>query len=183
MLKLLKRALKVSLAPAVLMIVVKFVAVFGVAYFQDFDYTIGNNFLGLFTVQVYFNSPTVTTYVNSISNFFLLLAIGIPTFYLHIKEFYYRKAQGNPKTIVKLTKLNLLKWITSQKSGFLNAFIWTCFLWITSAIIISSTLNSGTYLWIGVISALGIILSAWGLLTTFELETARIYPEDKHGYL
>jgi len=183
MLKLLKRALKVSLLPAVLMIVVKFVAVFGLAFLQDFDYSIGNNFYGLFTVQVYFDNPITTTYVNSISNFILLLAIGIPTFYLHVKEFYYRKAQGNPKTIVKLTNLNLLKWITSQKAGFLNAFIWTCFFWVTSAIILSSTMNSETYLWIGAISALGIVLSAWGLLTTFELETARIYPEDKHGYL
>lgn len=180
--KLLKRALKLAILPACLLVVGKFVSVFTLIALNQIDYTIETTSSNLFSVQVYLQSTNDVVVVNSYSNLATLILIAIPTFYIILRKVFMFSAQDNPRTIVKLTRLNILKWVNSDKTPILNLAIWTVFLWIISSITIAASLTLTTHTWIGITAGIIAILSAWGLIRTFELETDKIYPRDRKPY-
>lgn len=181
--KLLKRALRLSFTPAIIIIAGKFITLFLLLLINDIDFIVSNENSGLFSISILLENTTLSHYVNSLSSFLTFTFIAVPTLYLHLKHTILKQVKENPKTIVKLTKLNVLTWLTQQESSFLRTFIWTTFLWTLSAVIVVQTINSETYLWMGIIAGMSAILSAWGILRTFELETAKIYPKDNNGYI
>lgn len=61
---------------------------------------------------------------------------------------------------------------------FLHIFIWTSFLTIASIVVIAHTLQGQTYSWVGVSAGVASLLSIWGTIRTFELETDKIYPKE-----
>lgn len=181
--KLLKRALKLAVTPASLMIAGKFLAIIVLVTFNRLDFTIANNTSSFFSIQILLGNEKDTLFVNSISNLTALLLIAIPTYYMLIHRTLLKDAQQNPRTVVKLTKLNILKWVTSQHTAFMKVLIWTVFLWIISGITISSVVLLESYSWLGIVAGVLSIFSAWGLLRTFEVETDRIYPRDNNRYI
>lgn len=181
--KLLKRVLRLSIAPAVLMIATKVIALITIIVSQDLNTSFGNSLGSIFSVQLYLQDGITVQWVNSVSNMVLFLVVGTPLFYMVLKETLFRKMQENPKTIVKLTKFNLLGWLTKKETHFLNIFVWTIYFWIISVIIISQSLVDSVYPWMGTAAAVMMVLSIWGILRTFESETDRIYPRDKDNYL
>jgi hypothetical protein len=148
----------------------------------DLEFLIENNIEGLTTVQIVFTDSNVTLFVNSISNLTMLLFLAVPTFYFIIKTSIYQTTLQNPKTLVKITRFNILKWITKKDVTFLHIFIWTAFLTIASIIIIAHTLQGLTYTWVGVSAGVASLLSIWATIRTFELETAKIYPKENSYY-
>jgi hypothetical protein len=180
--KLLKRALKISLTPAILMIAGKAIGIMLPSAIYDLEFLIENNIEGLTTVQIVFTDSNVTLFVNSISNLTMLLFLAVPTFYFIIKTSIYQTTLQNPKTLVKITRFNILKWITKKDVTFLHIFIWTAFLTIASIIIIAHTLQGLTYTWVGVSAGVASLLSIWATIRTFELETAKIYPKENSYY-
>jgi hypothetical protein len=94
-----------------------------------------------------------------------------------VRIILFNMSHDDPRTIVKLTKLNLLKWVTDKETRFLNIFIWSFFSIAASAVVISNTIQSTTYEWVGAASFLSVIIVMWGLIKTFELETDKIYPK------
>jgi hypothetical protein len=181
--KLLKRALKLAITPASLLIVGKFLAIMILVTLYKLDFKIENGTSSLFSIQFLLASEKDTLFVNSISNLTSLLLIAFPTYYMLVKRTVLKDAQTNPRTVVKLTKLNILKWVTKEETTFMQSLIWTVFLWIVSGISIASCVMLQTYSWIGIVAGVLAILSAWGLLRTFEIETDRIYPRDNNRYL
>lgn len=181
--KLLRKALKSAILPASLLVTGKFISVFFLISYFGSSFFLTNDIASFFSVQLFVEDTRMALYVNSLSNLFTLLLIAIPTFYMLLRLTLFKSAQENPRIIVKLTKLNILKWVTSQKSNVITVIIWTIFLWIISGIIISSTVSLQTFSWIGVFAGVLSLLSAIGLLRTFESEIDRIYPEEKNNYL
>ncbi len=181
--KLLKRALKIAIFPASLIVVGKFLTIILLVGTQSLNFSVNNDAPTFFSVQLVLSNHTDALRVNSISNLATLLLIALPTFYMLIRKTLLVDIQSNPRTVVKLTRLNVLKWVTNQKNPLLSILIWVVFLWIIAAICISSAISLETYSWIGVLASLLSLLSAWGLLRTFEAETAKIYPKDNNGYL
>ena len=181
--KLLKKALKSAIFPASLLVAGKFLSVFLLISYLGMNFSVGNDNASFFTIQLYLNDPKATLFVNSISNLFSLLIIAIPSLYFLLQLTLFKNAQGDPRVVVKLTKLNLLKWVTSQESSLIKVTVWTVFLWIISGIVISSTISFSTYSWIGILAGILVTLSTWGLVRTFEMETAKIYPEEGDTYL
>lgn len=177
--KLLKRALKISIVPAILMIAGKFIGIFATSALYDLQFSIGNETNGLFSVQIYFTDQTTTLFVNSVSNLVMVLFIALPIIYFITKTYIYQTAAENPKTIVKMTKLNLLNWITKKDTSFLTIFIWCAFLWLACGIAIVQTIQGSTYLWIGIASGVIVLLATLFTIKTFELETGKIYPSEK----
>lgn len=176
--KLLRKALKSAILPASLLVTGKFVSVFFLISYLGTSFFLTNEVISFFSVQLFVEDPNVAFFVNSFSNLFTLLLIAIPTFYMLIRLSLFKTAQENPRIIVKLTKLNILKWVTSQKSNLITILIWTMFLWIISGITISSCIQTQSASWIGVFAGVLSLLSTIGLLRTFETETAKIYPEE-----
>lgn len=180
--KLLRRAIKVSLTPAILMIAGKFVGIIIPTILYDLEFFVENNIQGLVSIQILFTNSEVTLFVNSISNLTMILFLAIPTIYFIIKTSVYQTTLQDPKTIVKITKLNVLKWITKKDVSFLQIFIWTAFLTIASIITIIHTLDGKTYDWIGISAGVFSLLCIWGTIKTFELEVEKIYPKENNHY-
>ncbi|GAB4159853.1 MAG: hypothetical protein Fur003_3550 [Candidatus Dojkabacteria bacterium] len=176
--KLLLKILKNSLTPASLMIASKVLGIFIAVYFFDLPLTISHNATGIFTVELFFDTKEATLLANSISNLTLLLSMTVTGLFIYIKYYLYLRANGNPRTIVKLTKLNLLKWITSKEVGFIRMFTWAFFIFAANAIVASSSISQKTFGWIGISAFASTLLFMWGLVRTFELETATIYPNE-----
>jgi len=179
---LLKRALKNSLVPAILMIAGKALGIFILSAKYGFPLEIGNDIGGFFSTQIYFQDPDITYYVNSVSDLIMLIALAIPTIYLISKTALFQSSLKNPKTIVKVTKFNILKWITRNDTSFLKTFLWSAFLWVCSGLIIKNTISGDTYIWIGITAGLISIFCGLGALKTFEVETNKVYPSNSKYY-
>jgi len=180
--KILKRALKYSITPAILMVVGKLLGIILFSAIYGYTFEIGNEIDGIFSTQIFFNDPTVTLFINSFSNLTLLIVIAVPTFYFLIKTSIFQSTLDNPRTIVKITRFNILKWITNDDTSFLKIFIWCTFLWITSAIIVATTIQGNTYTWIGILAGVVALISALGSIKTFEVETNKVYPDNRRYY-
>ncbi len=180
--KLLKRALKLSILPASLMVVGKFLSVFILIALYNLQFSIESSKVGIFSIQIFLQEQDQVLLVNSYSNLFTLLLVAIPTTYILARRIFLQNARENPRTIVKLTRLNILKWVTSDKTTLLKISVWIMFLWIISGVSISSAITANTYTWIGVLAGTLSILATWGLIRTFEMETDRIYPKDTKAY-
>jgi hypothetical protein len=180
--KLLKRALKISLTPAILMIAGKILGIFAISYMYNLPFEIGNDVSGLFSTQIFYADHITTLFVNSFSDLTMLIVIFIPTIYLIVKTSLFQSTISNPKTIVKLAKFNIIKWVTKDNTSFLMIFIWSAFLWIVSSITIANTLQSSAYTWLGIIAGSCAFLVALGAIKTFEVETNKVYPDNKKYY-
>ncbi len=180
--KLLRRALKISLTPAILMIVGKFLGIAIISVIYDLEFVIENNLNGIFSIQILFLDENTTLFVNSMSNLLMIMLIAIPTIYFILKTSIYQSSLQNPRTVVKITRLNILKWITKQDTTFLQIFIWTSFLTISVAIVIVQTIQGSTYDWVGITSGVISLFSIWGTMKTFELEIDKIYPREAKYY-
>ncbi len=181
--KLLRKALKSAILPASLLVTGKFLSVFFLISYLGNNFFVTNDVTSIFTIQLYLTDIQSALFVNSFSNLITLLVIALPTFYMLIRLTLFKSAQSNPRIVVKLTRLNILKWVTSQESNLVNMLIWTVFLWIIAGVTIASSVNMQTYSWVGILGGALALLSTWGLLKTFESETDRIYPEESNRYL
>lgn len=180
--KLLKRALRNSLVPAILMIAGKALGIFIVSGKYGFPLEIGNDINGVFSTQIYFEDQQVTYFVNSISDLLMLIVIAVPTVYQIAKTAIFQSTLSNPKTIVKVAKFNMIQWVTRDDTTFLKIFVWCAFLWLCTGIIIKSAFEGDTYTWIAILSGILSLLSGFGALKTFEIEINRVYPDSKKYY-
>ncbi len=175
---LLKRALKISLTPAILIIAVKVLGILLLGSIYGFDMQIGNDLGETFSTQIYISNEKDALFLNSLSDGLTLSVLVLPLAYMIVKVFVSRKSLEDPRTIIKLTKANLLKWVTDKETSFLKVFIWTVFLWIVSSLIIVNTLQEKTYIGIGVSAGICALISAWCVLHIFEIESNKLYPEE-----
>lgn len=176
--KLLKKVLKSAILPGSLMIVAKLVGVYGATLLYSFPLYIAQDTGYLFSIQLHLADSAQAYITNSFANAVLLTLMNTFTLLVFLRHYLYLKADGNPRTVVKLTKVNMLKWVTDKKSGFISVFIWTFFLFSTNASIIGDTFNQTSASWLGALAFLSTLLFMWGLIRTFELETATIYPNN-----
>lgn len=180
--KLLKRALKNSLVPAILMIAGKALGIFLISAVYGFPLEIGNDINGFFSTQIYFQDSEITLFVNSISDLLMLLVLAVPTIYLVTKTIIFQSTIDNPKTIVKMAKLNVLSWITKDDTTFLKLFIWSTFLWLASAIVVKNALEQDTYTWIAILGGVISFLLVFGTIKAFEVQIDKVYPDSKKYY-
>jgi hypothetical protein len=174
---LLKKALRFSLVPAILIIATKVIGVLVLNSVYDLDISIGNDIGQFFTTQIYISSEKDALLLNSFTDAFTLAAISLPLLYMLVKVFVQKQSQKDPRTVVKLTKANLLKWVTKEDISFLRIFVWTAFLWMVSALIIVNTINGNSYLTVGVVAGVLVLISTWGVLRVFEIDSNKVYPE------
>jgi hypothetical protein len=180
--KLLKRALKYAVVPAVLMITGKILGIFLVSIKYGYPVEIGNDINGFFSTQIYFNDAQITYFVNSISDLVMLLVISVPLIYQIVKTALFQSTMNNPKTIVKAAKFNILSWITNDDTTFLQTFIWCAFLWLTTGLIIKNSIEGDTYSWIAYVAGVLSLFSGLSTLKMFEIEIDKVYPDSKRYY-
>lgn len=180
--KLLKRALKNSIVPAILMIAGKALGIFIISAKYGYPLEIGNDINGFFSTQIYFDDFQITHFVNSISDLLMLLVLTIPTVYQILKTSLFQSTLENPKTIVKVAKFNMLTWLTKDDTTFLQIFIWCIFLWLATGLIIKNAIEGDTYSWIAYIAGAISLISGLGAIKTFEIQISKVYPNSKKYY-
>lgn len=180
--KLLRRALKISIVPAILLIAGKFLGILCTSAIYNLNFQISNDLNGIFSVQIFYADPATTLFVNSISNLIMVLCLALPLAYFILKTYLYHTALNDPRTIVKMTRFNMLKWITSKDTSFLTIFIWCAFLWIASGITIAHTLQGSTFQWVGIVAGVIVLVTTLFTIKTFEIETDNIYPTEHKYY-
>lgn len=180
--KLLKRALKYALVPAILMIAGKILGIFLVTVKYGYPIEIGNDINGFFSTQIYFNDAAITYFVNSVSDLTMLIVISVPLIYQIVKIAIFQSTMNNPKTIVKAAKFNILSWITKDDTTFLQTFVWCAFLWLTTGLIVKNGIEGDTYSWISYLAGALSLLSGLLTLKIFEIEIDRVYPDSKKYY-
>lgn len=181
--KLLKQLLKNSLLPAALMIVAKLLGLFLAVKFFDMNVYLGNELQGLFSVQVYIDNSQDTVLANTISNGVMLTLLLIGYLYLITRYLLYSKSTHDPRTIVKLAKFNLVRWVTDKNNVFTRIFCWAIFVLSACAVMITSAVSSSSYSWAGLVAFTWAIFIIWTLIRTFEIETDKIYPKNNPDYL
>lgn len=177
--KLLRRTLKISVAPAVITIAGKLLGIIIANVVYNLDFFIDNQIDGIFSIQLYYTDTTTTLLVNSISNLIMVLTLAVPTLYFIVKTSVYQSTFENPRTIVKITKFNIANWITKDDASFLKIFIWSTFLVIASLITIAQTIQGICYGWVGIVAGVFSIFAIWGTIKTFEMEIDKIYPKEE----
>ncbi len=180
--KIILKTIGYSIIPAALIVTVKFLSIFALISIKGIDFSLHSTLSGLFSVEILFKTEQDAIFVNSISNLIVFLVIGLNTLYLIFKKSIFKSALESPRTIVKLTKLNLLGWISKDKTDFFKIIIWTLFTWIITGLIISQSLSMINYMWIGILSGTVSLLSAILLLNVYENEANRIYPDNNKLY-
>lgn len=160
------------------MIAGKLLGLFLASILYDLNIQLDNDINGIFSVQLFYTDAGETFLANSISDLTMIVLLAIPVLYFIFKTSIYQSSMNNPRTIVKMTKFNITKWITKDNSSFLKTFIWSSFLCLASIITVAHSLQGNTYAWIGYIAAFLTLFSIWGAIKTFETETAKIYPRD-----
>lgn len=180
--KLLKRALKYAVVPAILMITGKILGIFLVTIKYGYPVEIGNDINGFFSTQIYFNDAQITYFVNSISDLTMLIVISVPLIYQIVKTALFQSTINNPKTIVKAAKFNILSWITNDDTTFLQSFIWGAFLWLITGLIIKNSIEGDTYSWIAYLAGALSLFSGLSILKMFEMEIDKVYPDSKRYY-
>lgn len=135
----------------------------------------------LFSVQLLLGDLGEAYVTNSIASALLLVTMNVSALLVYAKQNLYLQTIGNPRTILKLTKLNIMKWITRPDNGFIGVFMWTLFLLATNAIVIVDSLTGKITPLLGLFAFVSTIMFIWGLVRTFEQETATIYPRNSHS--
>lgn len=164
------------------MIAAKFLSILIISSIYDLEFYVDNQLEGLYSVQIFYTDSNTTLFVNSISDLVMLIVLAIPTFYFIIKTSIYQTTFQNPRTVVKITRLNILKWITKQDTSFLQIFIWSSFLLIASIVSVTHSMQNSTYQWVGIVAGVISLFSIWGTIKTYELETDKIYPKENTYY-
>lgn len=180
--KLIIAILKAALLPAAIMIVSKlFGLIIGNSMF-GLNMYISNDIQGLYTVQLFFTNAQETLIANSFSNFVMMmgLLLGFTIFFIRYK--LYQVSADSPKTLVRLVRLNLLDWITSNKGGVVSTTIWAIFLWSACIITLVQTLSNGAMLWVAIIASFVLVITFWGMINIFENDLKRHLPEEKFMY-
>ncbi len=180
--KLLIRALKTSIPPAILMIAGKLFGIIAVSALYGLNLSIGNEVDGLFSTQIFFPDEKSTLMVNSFSDLAMLLVLFVPTTYLIVKTALFQSSLTNPKTIVKIVKFNALSWITKDNTTFLTIFVWSAFTIVASALVIANSLQGHSYTYMGYLAVALALFTALGSLKTFEVEINKVYPNSKKYY-
>jgi len=175
---LLKRALRFSIAPAILIIATKILGILLLSSIYDFNIQIGNDLNHIFSTQIYISSEQNALFLNSVTDALTLSSLVLPLVYMILKTSIVQTSKRDPRTIIKLTKANLLKWVTKDDMSFLQIFVWTAFLWIISALIVVNTLQTKTSIAVGVTAGVCALIATWGVLRIFEIESNKVYPEE-----
>lgn len=180
--KLIIAILKNSILPASLMIAGKVLGLFIAVRLYNFDLYLANDIKQIFTIQVFFTDPVQTIIANSFSNMVMLMLLAAGTFYFLFKHMVQMTATRDPRTIVKLVKYNMLNWATDHNNNFIKALIWCIFLWAACLVTIANAIAGVAADYVTITAIVLLVLSAWRIIKTFELETVRIY-RDENMYI
>lgn len=176
--KLLSKIILYSILPAALIICGKLLGIYlAINYFQ-IPITLDNEIQSIFTVQILSEDPTDILLINTISNISMISILSAFLIFYYLRFYTYLKVNGNPRTIVKVSKLNLIHWITDKKNSFTRIAVLSTFEILACLLILKDSIQGDSYSWLIYPALVIILISIWSLLRTFDLESSKVYPDN-----
>lgn len=176
---LLKNFLKYIILPSATIIVSKVVGLYFAVQFFNLDFFLETRPEQIYSVQLYFANQGDALVANSVSNLFMLGAIGLISIYFLTRYRLSKLAEYNPRILVKLNNLYLMPWVNRKGNTFLKVFIWILFLWIVSVNSVVDAIGGNSFHWVAILSLTISVLSTWVLIRTFEIESEFLYSNSK----
>lgn len=176
--KLLKKILKAAVFPAALMIVGKLAGLSLANRVFNLGWELETNVGSLFSVRVSYADTQSVIISNSYSNLLMYLLMFIGTAVVLFQAYFLHSTHQNPKVLVKLVNVNFLLWLTDSENLFPKLAVWLAFLWGTTLILITQTIQGMTYPWISTSALVITVLSTWLGIKDFERDLHTIIPEN-----
>lgn len=161
-----------AIIPAVILIVVKMLAVLAVVYVLHLEFTVAS--FKIFHLLPTVNFKNSTDYITSenYSNLAMFLTAAAGTLMVLIKAHFFHSSHIGPRFQAKLVRLNLENLISPSYHIYHQAVIWLIFLWLTVALQVTSSVLSGANSQIAIIAAIVAANFSWILVADVEREIA-----------
>lgn len=161
--KSLLKVLDLSLFPAALMVVGKFIGLIVVTRIFDIPFTLAQLSQGLISARPEVPAEFVTT-ASTYSDLimYVILAIGVVVVVVQATQFHDKHI--SPKLLLKLSNHNLMSLIKGSYEIYHSAAVWTLFIWVATVIVWINVLAGKTALWMGVVAITSSIIFCIALL-------------------
>lgn len=167
--KILRNLLKGVIFPASLLIILKAVGIYLATILYNLQIFIETRASGpFFSIKFFFLEKEETLLANSFSNILIYTTFSIITTYILIKYSLLVISGRNPKMLIKLHNVNLLKWVSHKSNTFIRVLIWIFFTWIIQILITIDAFQGQTYSWLPPINFLVAIILSWIAIRIFE---------------
>jgi hypothetical protein len=94
------------------------------------------------------------------------------------QAYFLHSTHQNPRVLVKLMDINYLLWLTDSENLFPRLAVWLAFLWGTTLILITQTIQGLTYPWISTTALVVTVIASWLAIKDFERDLHTIIPEN-----
>ena len=146
-----------------------------------FGMVIVNNWLGLewsfistdssiYSIRIAYQNMDQAMQADSYSNLFMYLIMFIGFCLTLVQAYFFHDTHISPVVASKLIDNVFVHFISNSFEIFHRSSVWLILIWITTIMIILSTLSGNTYIWIAVISTLFTIMLSSLLAFDFERE-------------
>lgn len=176
--KLLQKILSAAIFPAALIIVSKVIGMALANRIFDLGWEIRSNAGSLFSIEVVYPSFEAAYKCNSFSNLIMILTMALGTGITLFQGYFLHDSHQNPKVLIKMIQFDFILWLADSKTIFPNMAVWLAFLWISSLISISQSLQSLVHPAVSVTGLVMSIVMTWLSARDFEREISTFLPKD-----
>lgn len=159
-----------AIVPAVILIVVKMLAVLVTSYLMHFEFTVTSFQIFHILPSVSFKNSMDYITAEEYSNLAMFTTASLGTLMVLIKAHFLHNTHIQPKLQAKLIRLNLENLIAPSYHIYHQAVIWLMFLWLTVFLQVTSAVISGTNIQIAIIAAIVAANFSWILVADVERE-------------
>jgi hypothetical protein len=176
--KLLQKILSAAFFPAALLIVSKVIGMAIANRIFELGWEIRSNAGGLFSVQVVYPDMEAAYICNSVSNLIMILTMSFGTGITLFQGYFLHTSHQNPKVLIKMIQFDFIVWLADSKTIFPNMAVWLAFLWISTLVSISQSLQSINHPWVSILGLVIAIVMTWLSAKDFEREINTFLPEN-----
>lgn len=176
--KLLRKILKAAVFPAALMIVSKLAGLALANKVFDLGWELETNVGSLFSVRVSYADTGSVIISNSYSNLAMYIGMLLGSSIILFQAYFLHSSHQDPRVLVKLMDINFLVWLTDSENLFPRLAVWLAFLWGTTLILITQTIQGMTYPWVSISALIVTVIATWLGIKDFERDLHTIIPEN-----
>ncbi len=148
--KLLKEVLKSAIFPTAVLISGKAIALYLALLFYGQTVVVMHENGRFYSVQLVVANGDFAQRVNTLADSLLLIFILSIYGYIAIRYYIYVKSSGNPRTIIRLVKLNLLNWITDRNNALIKFVIWSVYGVLIGSVVLINAVAGYTARYMGI---------------------------------
>lgn len=154
------RLIDIAIFPVALIICAKVLGLVITNSWFGLDWGFVTNNDSIYSVRIAYPTPEQKILAASFSNLIMYSIVLIGVVVSLIQAYFFHASHISPKMMTRLIQHDLVHLVSESLEIFQKSSVWIILLWISSLIIVLSTLSGDTYLWIAILtSVLTIVLT------------------------